>query len=133
MSAQSLDVSLRSGVPRAAPRRNGYPLVGVLPYLRRDPIGFFVETAQELGDVVALNLAGNKGLLVTGPEHINGVLQDNRANYPKSKYLEVLRPLVGDGLFLAEGSKWQERRRTAAKAFQGSYLKPMTTGAAIAA
>ncbi len=127
MSVQGLDTSftLAAGA-RAAPRQDGYPVIGVLPYLRRDPIGFFIETSQQLGDAVELNLAWNTGLLVTGPALIKYVLQDNRANYPKSRYLEVLRPLVGDGLFLAEGSDWRERRRVAAKAFQGSYLKPMT-------
>jgi cytochrome P450 len=134
MSVRGLDTArpAAAGVHRA-PRRRGYPLIGVLPYLRRDPIGFFVESSHELGDAVELNLAWNTGLLITGPEFIKYVLQDNRANYPKSRYLEVLRPLVGDGLFLAEGSDWRERRRTAAKAFQGSYLKPMTRRIAEAA
>jgi cytochrome P450 len=108
------------------PCRQGYPLVGVLPALRRDPLTFFVETVREWGDLVELPLGSERILMVNRPSYIRHVLQDNRLNYHKSKFVQLLSPILGDGMFLAEGEVWKCQRQNSAPAFQGCQLTAMT-------
>src|SRR3546814_15981439 len=54
---------------------------------------------------------------------IRHVLQDNRLNYEKSKFYDVMRAILGNGIFLAEGDEWLSQRRSAARSFQGCQLR----------
>jgi len=107
-------------------RRPGYPVVGVLPDLRRDPLNFFVETVRDWGDIVELKFGIEKVLMVSRPDYIRHIVQDNRENYHKSKFVQLLSPILGDGMFLAEGEIWKSQRQCSAPAFQGCQLKAMT-------
>ena len=107
-------------------QRPGYPLVGVLPKLRRDPLNFFVETVCDWGDIVELKFGVERVLMVSRPEYIRHIVQDNRENYHKSKFVRLLSPILGDGMFLAEGEVWKAQRQCSAPAFQGCLLKAMT-------
>src|SRR5207247_6502418 len=52
------------------------------------------------------------------PEAIRHVLIDNAENYARSRAtIRLLHPIVGNGLFLAEGNDWREQRRTVAPSF----------------
>ena len=56
--------------------------------------------------------------LVNHPDGIRRVLVDNHANYGRTPAtIRILRPILGDGLFLAEGNAWKHQRRTMAPAF----------------
>ena len=103
----------------------GYPVVGLLPKIRANPLGFLVETALEFGDAVELDLGLDSVLMLNRPDYIKHVAQDNYRNYHKSKFYAPLKPILGDGLFLAEGDFWIAQRQTAAKAFQGAELRRM--------
>jgi cytochrome P450 len=104
----------------------GRPLVGHLPELRADPLRFFTRIARDHGDVVELHFGLDKVLMLNNPAMIRHVLQDNRLNYEKSKFYNVMREILGNGIFLAEGDEWLSQRRTAAKSFQGCQLRRMT-------
>jgi len=104
----------------------GWPLVGHLPELRADPLQFFARIARDHGDVVELHFGLDKVLMLNNPVMIRHVLQDNRLNYEKSKFYDVMRAVLGNGIFLAEGDEWLSQRRTAARSFQGCQLKRMT-------
>ncbi|RDD61713.1 cytochrome P450 [Ferruginivarius sediminum] len=107
-----------SGRPASPP---GYPLLGVAPQIRRDPLGFFVKMAREYGDVVDLNVAGKRMVLANEPTLIRQVLQANAGNYRKSKFYGPLKP-IGTGLLTSEGEQWVEQRKAAAPAFKGSEM-----------
>ena len=107
-------------------RRQGLPLVGVIPDLRRNPLRFFVETVRDYGDMVLLDVGFERILMLSRPSSIKHVLQDNRLNYQKSKFVKMLDPILGDGMFLAEGQTWVSQRQTSAPCFQGQHLKAMT-------
>src|SRR3546814_11912085 len=64
--------------------------------------------------------------MLNEPEMIRHVLQDNRLNYEKSKFYDVMRAILGNGIFLAEGDEWLSQRRSAARSFQGCQLRRMT-------
>jgi cytochrome P450 len=104
----------------------GLPIVGHLPDLRADPLRFFTRIARDHGDVVELHFGLDKVLMLNNPAMIRHVLQDNRLNYEKSKFYNVMREILGNGIFLAEGDEWLSQRRTAAKSFQGCQLRRMT-------
>ncbi len=104
----------------------GRPLLGVLPELRADPLRFFTRVARDHGDAVELRVGPDRVLMLNSPAMIRHVLQDNRLNYEKSKFYDVLRAILGDGIFLAEGEEWLSQRKTAGRSFQGCQLRRMT-------
>ena len=66
------------------PGPRGYPILGVLPQLRSDPIRTFLDAADRYGDVAHLKAGPYHGFLLSDPAHIGHVLQDNARNYHKS-------------------------------------------------
>ena len=102
----------------------GVPLLGLLPRIRKDPIGLLLE-ARDLGDAVPLDLGIRAGVLVNHPDLVKKVLQDNRSNYPKSILYEKMRPAFGNGLLLAEGDFWAVQRRLIQPAFSHHRLEGM--------
>lgn len=56
--------------------------------------------------------------MVMDPGALRRVLRDNLENYPKSDITKnLLRPAIGDSLFIAEGAHWRWQRRAAAPVF----------------
>ena len=68
---------------RAPPGPAGYPLMGVFPMARRDPPGFFLDCARRYGDLVPMRLGVHRVHLVSHPEHVKRVLQENPRAYSK--------------------------------------------------
>ena len=61
---------------------------------------------------------GKRWHMVMDPEAIRKMLLENLDNYPKSVVTKnLLRPAIGDSLFIAEGAHWRWQRRTAAPVF----------------
>lgn len=56
--------------------------------------------------------------MVMDPQAIRRMLLENLDNYPKSLVTKnLLKPAIGDSLFVAEGAHWRWQRRAAAPAF----------------
>lgn len=72
--------------------------------------------------------------MVMHPPSIRRMLLDRVEDYPKSGVTKnLLRPAVGDSLFIAEGAHWRWQRRTAAPAFSHRNVRnlaPVMTAAA---
>jgi cytochrome P450 len=94
---------------RQPPGPAGYPLVGIIPQLRRNPLHTFVDIAQRYGPVVQLELGPATSFLVAHPDGVQHVLQQNWHNYEKG--YEVAEPLIGHGLVTSEGDFWLRQRR----------------------
>src|SRR3546814_14986145 len=71
--------------------------------------------------------------MLNDPDAVRHVLQDNHRNYHKSRFYEAFRPLLGRGIFLAEGDAWLSQRRVAIPSFGGPRFAPMATAVARAA
>lgn len=93
------------------------PFLGMLPAVRRDPIGVFMHAARRFGDVVYFKIGPRRGYLITNPEDVRHVLQDNARNYHKSPLYEKLRVFLGNGLLTSEDDFWLRQRRIAQPAF----------------
>jgi len=64
--------------------------------------------------------------LVTAPEGVQRILQDNNKNYRKEVRLaRIFRIVMGDGLFLSEGDKWRAQRKVVQPAFHRQRLAGM--------
>lgn len=91
----------------------------ILPHLIRNPPAYFVQVSRQYGGVVTLS--PNRIYLVTDPDGVKHVVQDNHTNYIKGPWYKVLNPLMGDGLFSSDGEYWKRQRRMVQPAFQRKH------------
>lgn len=103
---------------RGPPGPTGYPLVGIFPRARRDPLGFFAECARRHGDVASMRLGRHRVYLLSHPDQVKHVLQDHAHAYAKSPAAGRVRGLFGDSMTVRDGDRWRERRRQARPAFR---------------
>ena len=119
---------------RTPPGPRGYPLVGAFPKARHDPLGFFTECARRYGDVVSMRLGVHHVYLLSHPDHVKHVLQDNARAYAKGPTATRVRALFGDSLTMIDGDRWRQRRRQVQLAFQpghhGHFAAVVTRAAA---
>jgi len=107
------------------PGPRGFPILGVLPRLRRDALQTFVDAAHQYGDLVHLKVGPYHGFLALDPADVRHVLQDNARNYHKSPVYERLRDGVGNGLLTSEDAFWLRQRRLAQPAFHRQRVMAM--------
>jgi cytochrome P450 len=107
-----------AAVRRSPPGPTGYPIVGVFPVARRDPLGFFADCARRYGDVVAMRLGPHRVYLLRHPDHVKHVLQDSAHIYAKGPSAARVRALFGESLTSVDGDRWRRRRREVQPAFQ---------------
>ncbi len=101
----------RPAISAAEPR--WHHLLGAL---RTNAIEMWPAHAYE-EELLVQSFFGRQRVLLNAPEGIKHVLVDNWANYRRSPAsIRILRPLVGQGLFLSEGEEWKLQRRTIAPA-----------------
>ncbi len=97
---------------------SGKLLMGVLPEVRRDTLGFLTRTSQTHGAVARYRLGPLRSYLVTHPDGVKRVLQDNVANYTKDHVsYSLVRWIGGNGLVTSQGDFWLRQRRLAQPAF----------------
>jgi cytochrome P450 len=84
---------------------------------QRNSIGIFPNYAFD-APFARRTLLGVDAVLINDPEGIRHVMATNAANYVRPKMMpRVLRPLLGEGIFLAEGTEWRRQRRLLSPAF----------------
>jgi unspecific monooxygenase len=101
--------------PAAAPDDlSGFALARVM---RVNALRIWPERAYR-EDVLQRRFFGRSTFLISNPDAIRRVLIDNHENYGRTRAtIRVLKPLLGDGLFISEGRAWKRQRRTLAPAF----------------
>ena len=114
--------------------------------LATQPLGFFgslraarsnlLEILPELA-VKQPMVSGKTGVrwhMVMDPTALRRILLEKVEEYPKSVVTKnLLRPAIGESLFVAEGAHWRWQRRAAAPAFSArniGALAPVMTAAA---
>src|SRR5690349_3466956 len=88
-----------------------------------DPLNSFTNLVRQYGDVVCLDSHTQQIYLINHPNDIKHVLQDNYRNY--SKDADSFKLLIGNGLFVSEGSFWLRQRRMMQPAFHRQSLETM--------
>ena len=85
--------------------------------MRDSAIATWGQRAYE-EDIVEGNFFGRTSFILNAPDAIKHVLVDNWENYTRTPTgFRVLRPMLGQGLLIAEGRAWKHQRRTLAPAF----------------
>ena len=89
------------------------PVLGNILGLRKDPLAFMANAARRHGDVVRYRLANTAFYLVTHPDGVQRILQDNYRNYTRSGSMiwDALVPAFGNPLIVSDGDSWFYRRR----------------------
>ncbi len=95
------------------------------------PMGFFESLSSIRRDILSIIppiafeqpiVSGRTGIrwhMLMDPRGIERVMKTNIDNYPKSDVTKrILRPGIGEGLFVVEGQTWRWQRRAVAPVFQ---------------
>src|SRR5215217_2508848 len=112
---------------------NAAPPAGALPGPRgglkigpgNDRLTAYLDSVRTHGDVVCVN-EERRLFLISHPDHVKRVLQDNQANYRQNVRKKVL--LGRQSLALSEGEAWRQRRRLLQPLFQPQRLAPLAPG-----
>lgn len=89
---------------------------------RRNMLAVWPRTAY-LQRLIHWPTPGQDVCVVNRPDLLRRVLVNEAEHYPKSAMLRrMLRPMVGDGIFISEGALWRERRRQLAPLFHNRRL-----------
>ncbi|HMQ33347.1 MAG TPA: cytochrome P450 [Chloroflexaceae bacterium] len=101
-------------------------LLGVLPWIRRDSLGFLRENFARYGDVTGYRLGPLRSALIVHPDGVRHVLQEHVKNYTKDHAsYTMVRWIAGDGLLTNQGESWLRQRRLAQPAFHRQRVSAM--------
>jgi cytochrome P450 len=105
-------------VPPSPPRApETMTAIGRMSAMRDNALGTWGQRAYE-EDVIQGRFFGRSSFILNVPEAIRHVLVDNYENYVRTPAaIRVLRPVLGEGLLIAEGRNWKHQRRSLAPAF----------------
>jgi cytochrome P450 len=107
------------------PGPRGYPLVGILPQVIRNPLKTLTDAARQYGGVVYLGSyrPGKRILLISHPGPLKYVLQERYRSYDQSSVVvEAGVRLLGQGLPFLKGDSWLRRRRLLQPAFNTKHI-----------
>jgi cytochrome P450 len=96
--------------------------MGELFQIRRDRLGLVTRFTREFGDIVRFRVGCRVLHLVSHPDYVQYVLQDNQNNYRKGVGLIQAKRWLGEGLVTSEGAVWRRQRRLIQPAFQRQHL-----------
>lgn len=98
----------------------------MMPEMVRDMLGLFTDTARTYGGIAQFKLLNKIYLLVSNPDYVKYILQDNYKNYIRGRSVETGRVLLGNGLPLIDGNFWLRERRMLQPAFHRERLGKLT-------
>ena len=95
-----------------APGPAGNMLLGNIgDYRKQGPLGFWLDTWREYGDITRVKLGPMVMHQIVQPEYIRHVLVQNVDNYPKGFSHDKLRLALGNGVLTSESPLWDRQRR----------------------
>jgi len=124
--ALEVPVACRPLVPPSPPRApDSMTAFGRMAAMRESAIGTWGQRAYE-EDIIKGRFFGRSSFILNTPDAIRHVLVDNYENYTRTPAaIRVLRPVLGEGLLIAEGRAWKHQRRTLAPAFTPRAVMPL--------
>jgi cytochrome P450 len=104
--------------PRFAPGPEEFP------DLWQNPLQVLIEASRQYGHIVCLDPYEHQIYLVTHPDWIKHVLQDNHRNYRRDA--DSFKLLVGNGLIANNGGSWLRQRRLMQPAFHRQQIADLS-------
>jgi cytochrome P450 len=113
-----LPVARKRLVPPAPPRApDDLSALKRMTLISRSPIASWSQRAYE-EEIVRGRFFNRSSFILNTADAIRHVLVDNYENYTRTPAaFRVLRPMLGEGLLIAEGRAWRHQRHTLAPAF----------------
>jgi cytochrome P450 len=103
--------------PRPPLAPDNMTAIGRMKAMRQSAIATWGQRAYE-DEIIQGRFFGRSSFILNTPDAIRHVLVDNYENYTRTPAgIRVLRPVLGQGLLIAEGKAWKHQRRTLAPAF----------------
>lgn len=111
------------------PRR--IPIMGNLHLMDTTaPIQSIEKIAKDFGGIWRLTILKNNLVIITSQELVNEICDESRFDKKISRPLEIMRAIVGDGLFTAKTTEpnWGKAHRILMSAFGPTSLRGMVPG-----
>jgi len=124
--ARDMELARQPLVPPSPPRAPAdMTALGRMSAMRVSMIASWGQRAYE-EDIIRGRFFGRSSFILNTPDAIRHVLVDNYENYTRTPAaIRVLRPVLGEGLLIAEGRAWKHQRRTLAPAFTPRAVAPL--------
>jgi cytochrome P450 len=81
-----------------------------------------MRVTREHGPLVRVPLGPRSFTLVSHPDDLRLVLQEHAKQYERGRAVDVIRPMLGNGLPMSDGDVWRRKRRTMQPAFNRGHL-----------
>jgi cytochrome P450 len=103
--------------PAPAVHPKDLPAIKLLFGIVRNSLSIWPDYAFDTA-FIRNKLFGVESVLINDPAGVRHVMATNATNYVRPAALSrILRPLIGRGLFLAEGDEWRRQRRLLSPSF----------------
>ena len=104
------------------PGPRGEPVFGNGRRYSRDPFSFMTAVADAYGDVIRLDLGPRETYMLTNPRDVERVLVSEWATFGKPNLDDAIDDLLGEGLLMSGGDRWQRQRELANPAFHARRI-----------
>ena len=125
MSEQEVDEQILNLPPTA----EGETFIGSARDFANDPLNFFEKYVPKFGEIFQLKSIFfrfisefERVVIVSNPDMVKHIMQDNNRNYIKSYGYRVLKVLLGEGLLTSEGDFWRKQRKLIQPGFHKERL-----------
>jgi len=111
-----------------APGPRQWSALKLVADVQRDPLSTLETLTHTYGDLVRFQVLAWPLYLVTHPDHIKYILQENYLQYNKDIFnYRLLKVFLGRGLLTNEGASWLSQRRLIQPAFHRQHIATFGT------
>ncbi|HIA05763.1 MAG TPA: cytochrome P450 [Flavobacteriales bacterium] len=114
---------MKKNLPPSPP---GHKLFGHITGFAKDPLNYMMKISREHGGILYSRVINYKIVLISKPEYVKYILQENNRNYTKTSGYKPLKLLLGKGLITSEGDLWLKQRRLFQPAFNRESIMNYT-------
>lgn len=102
------------------PFEKGLPFIGNLIAYQKDKISFLSKLHKKNGDTFKVKIGNIDLTVVTNPEDIVQIMQENFNNYIKKSNIEQF--FGNKNIFLTNGEEWKEQRKMVRPVFKNEHI-----------
>ncbi len=95
--------------------------------MARNATGFLERVRREQGPIARVRFGRAGMVLLTHPDDVKHVLQDANRNYVRGTSIDMIRPMLGNGLPMSDPPFWLRQRRIMQPSFQRPRIGTMVT------